>query len=713
MRMRKSVLALLLAAAAGGTASAQMKFRGGIVEYVQPDGGSVSLRHVARDGMCVTSTADGYAVEKKGGAYVYVGGVKGRELVLTDVVAHAAGERGDEERLALDRCLTADSLWSLLESGPDSQNFISSRGTLLNARIKKSLKSTGAPVIPVILAQFVDRKFSLAEGDENIKAVYDQFFNSTDTFGASNGYGSAGSVRRYFVDQSEGVFEPQFDIIGPLTLDDSCAYYGHNQGSTIDVNIHEFYDHAVNKASVLGTDWNKYDSDGDGAVDMVIFIYAGVGENSQVNGVRDYDAIWPKENSSGGTINGKSISVYVCCNELYKSKLDGIGTVCHEISHALGLPDFYDTNNGTAYGMDYWDLMDSGSYCRDSYCPSGYSTYEMNYLGWRSLETLEYGVPRKVTLTPVSGGGTGYKVVNTENSNEFYVLENRQNKLWDSYVGNSTRTSKHNGMLVTHVDYRSSNWSSNTVNTNAAHQRITIIPADGELYPYGEVNTTSDYTAYLMSAAGDPYPGAKDVHELADTAAVVFSSSGFMNQPIRDIEQDENGVVTLKYFVTKKLSTPEFPDAQEAGKVTWSAVDGATSYEIRHSRSQEMGDAAKITVVKNGISLDNLFAEYERSEDAVRYLEVRALADTLLNSDFSPVISVRYSAADGIAPVIVEEMRVRVDGNCVTVSEDADIYTVQGTYAGHADAGESFALGGSGIYVLRSHGKSCKVVVAE
>ena len=95
--------------------------------------------------------------------------------------------------------------------------------------------------------------------------------------------------------------------------------------------------------------------------------------------------------------------------------LAGIGTFCHEFSHCLGLPDFYDTS-GRSYanfGMDYWDLMDYGCYNLDGYVPIGYNAYERDFMGWRKLQTLtERG---HYSLKALTAGGTGYKVVNNAN----------------------------------------------------------------------------------------------------------------------------------------------------------------------------------------------------------------------------------------------------------------------------------------------------------
>ena len=81
--------------------------------------------------------------------------------------------------------------------------------------------------------------------------------------------------------------------------------------------------------------------------------------------------------------DGVTIDKYAVFNELSGSNtnnIDGIGTVCHEFSHCLGLPDFYETTYTYGYyGMGSWSLMCSGSYNNDGYTPIGYSAYEKHF----------------------------------------------------------------------------------------------------------------------------------------------------------------------------------------------------------------------------------------------------------------------------------------------------------------------------------------------
>ena len=54
------------------------------------------------------------------------------------------------------------------------------------------VKPWGTKKIPVILAAFKDKKFSVAQTDTKVQSFYDDFFNGTDIYGTT---GNKGSVR--------------------------------------------------------------------------------------------------------------------------------------------------------------------------------------------------------------------------------------------------------------------------------------------------------------------------------------------------------------------------------------------------------------------------------------------------------------------------------------------------------------------------------------
>ena len=384
------------------------------------------------------------------------------------------------------------------------------------------VKPWGVKKIPVILAAFKDKKFSVAATDAKVQSHYDNFFNGVDIYGST---GNWGSVRQYFIDQSLEQFQPEFTVIGPVQLDENYSYYGGDKGGSKDTLYSKFVRESFTKARNMLEDWTPFDNDGDGKVDMCVIIFAGLGQN-YTNSYGDKSTIWPKEMPTSYTIDGVTISGCSSSSEMRPtaasngvitaSQPDGVGVAIHEISHALGLPDLYDTKS-VAFGLDFWSVMDYGMYTRQAKVPVGYTAYEREFMGWQQTEIINE--PKTLHLACFDRGGKGYKLVNNANPNEYYILDNRQEMGWDWGLCSN----RGHGMLVYHVDYSAGAWNGNTVNTNASHQRLTIIPANGTLIGSNNAKSSDEWKASLQ---GNPYPGITENHELTDNsspASLVFT----------------------------------------------------------------------------------------------------------------------------------------------------------------------------------------------
>ena len=53
----------------------------------------------------------------------------------------------------------------------------------------------------------------------------------------------------------------------------------------------------------------------------------------------------------------------------------------------------------------------------------------------------------------------------TPDANDYYLIENRQKKSWDTYIPNA-------GLLAWHIDYDEEAWATNTVNNDPDHPRV-------------------------------------------------------------------------------------------------------------------------------------------------------------------------------------------------------------------------------------------------
>ena len=323
----------------------------------------------------------------------------------------------------------------------------------------------------VVLFEFSDSVFHR----EDARAAYDRIFNEA---GYNEGLG-AGCVADYFRDQSGGLLNLSFDVYGPVTVSSKAQPYDN---PTIDTRNYgrDVMREATQKILEANpdVDYSQYDWDGDGTIEQVIYVYAGPGGNK--NSQKSYGHIWPNTStfSTITTPDGKKISNYTCSAELWLAggyRSCGIGTICHEFTHSLGLPDIYPVGNGYPYSaVDEWDLMDGGNFTNYGWCPPNYSALEKMLMGWLTFDELTEATT--VTgLKPVAEGGTAYQVKHT--ANEYLLLENRQWNGWDKGLPGK-------GLVAYLVDYSSSVWKGNTVNSFANEDafRYRIVHADNLNY---------------------------------------------------------------------------------------------------------------------------------------------------------------------------------------------------------------------------------------
>ena len=561
------------------------------------------------------------------------------------------------------------------------------------------VKPYGTKRIPVILAAFNDKKFSVARTNAKVRSYYNDFFNGTDITVST---GNHGSVRQYFIDQSLEQFLPEFSIIGPVQLENNYAYYGEQSGGTKDLHHSDFVRESFTKAlewsrDSLEGDWLQFDNNNDSKVDMCVIIYAGLGQN-YTNSYGDKNTLWPQEMPASYTIDGITFSGYSTSCELRPTAAsggvitdtqpDGIGVVVHEISHAIGLPDFYDTKN-VAFGLDYWSVMDYGMYTRSCRVPIGYSAYEREFMGWQQTEIINS--PRTLHISSFAQGGKGYKLVNDANPNEYYILDNKQSTGWDWGVCSN----RGHGMLVFHVDYNSGSWSGNSVNTNPNHQRMTIIPANGTLIGSNNAKNRDEWQTSLQ---GNPYPGTTQNHELTDyssPASLVFTGT-YMSKPLYDIEETEDGIITVKVMPLGTLAAPTGLALEDTkiGSTTaiWEAVEDAWLYNLQLWREGELV-FRQDSIAGTSFHLNDLQPNVDYT------FAVQAISDSYRNSDWTESESFRPNP-DAISEITTSAERVR-------------IYDMRGRMVEECFADELQRISFKhGIYIIRRmDGRTKKVMI--
>ncbi|MGI6223824.1 MAG: M6 family metalloprotease domain-containing protein [Prevotella sp.] len=517
----------------------------GALQFKQADGTTLTYYQRGDEHMHAFFTTDGLPLAQRDGSLCYATILSDGSLQASSQVAHDVDLRSAEEISFVSQLPKTD--YSKIAK-PARVRGVSGTSDFPTKGNVKGL---------ILLVNFSDVEF---------QSEYDQAtFQSMMNDQGYSDYGSTGSARDYFLDQSTNQFQPQFDVVGPFTVSHGFAYYGANTGTNeTDGRPGEMVVEACQLAhDSANIDFSQYDYNNDGEVDFVYVIYAGYGESYGASA----NTIWPHAANISDfglslTLDGKNVGRYACSCELKYTTgntLEGIGTFCHEFGHVLGLPDLYNTFYSSSIQLGSWDIMDQGSYNNDSRTPPAYSAFERYSLGWLDYEELSepaYGV----TLPELTSSNKAYRI-STAYDNEYFVLENRQQKGWDAYQAGT-------GMMVTHVTYEESFWTNNTVNASS-NPHVDIVEADN-------TQTTSE--------AGDLYPGSTNNTSLTDysTPNTLAWDGTLTEKGITNIKETDS-IISFD-FMHDKLRRPVLNDPTDitdhSFTASWNAVDEAIGYRL-------------------------------------------------------------------------------------------------------------------------------------
>lgn len=445
----------------------------------------------------------------------------------------------------------------------------------------------------VILVNFSDTEFI----NETPNVYYNKVLNES---GYNEGNG-IGCMADYYRDQSSGMFNIQFDVYGPFQVSSKAQPYDHPSSTTANYGSSAMREATAKMvAAHPDVDYKQYDWNDDGRIDQVLYVYAGLSGNL---GEESYGYVWPCTSTfeTVRTPDGMTIQTYSCASELgVGGRQCGFGTLCHEFSHCLGLPDIYPTGGNSGYYSvaDEWDLMDGGNLTNEGWCPPNYTALEKMLFGW--LTPIELTEPTTVTnMKPVSDGGEAYLVKHTDN--EYLLLENRQWTGWD--LGTPGQ-----GLVIYHVDYDEAIWLRNTVNNTKGHFRFDLVHADNLDYEQWDViqpNSGDQYAEAPMMhnkhLSTSAYPWATDSttfvnSELTDSsvpAATMFNKnvdgSNLLSKAITNIQMSDDGLISF-----------DFMGGDPSGVLTTRQPSADSSSGVYNLMGQRTTTPRKGLFIKNG-----------------------------------------------------------------------------------------------------------------
>lgn len=584
-----------------------------VLALTQSDGSVVNITKGGNAFLNYYVTTDGIALERNArGDFCYARlAADGCSLESTGWTAHDAsvrttaeanfvnGLRAENQRIHLTaRRLSEAHQVRIPAAGTDGINAYGQKSN-------GSISSIGSPTIPIIMVHFPDRDFMEITTERKVTRMFNEE-------GYADEQHCVGSVRDYFMAQSQGLFTPTFEIIADVETANGYATYGQSAVGGSSAGTLKLLREVLGAAGDQGVDFSRY-VDEAGAIPLIAIYYAGPGAHNAYEEDAD-NYIYAHYQTVNVKVQNLTVRSCLLGNEAvqsYKdvegdypevtgSSTDGIGVFCHEFGHALGLPDFYYTGNDndiafSLLSMDYWSVMDYGQWYADGFAPVGYNAYERAFMGWQEVKEL---TPSDDTCrlyayhqAEAREGTTCYKLTNPDNPREYFLLENRQPSTWYPEEMGS-------GLLVTHVDYDAAEWGSNphSPNNNPDHQRFTYVPADGKKQGVNSVIVVDGVEQWKEApwseCQTDLFPRTNGMRELSSTtlpAWYAYHTGTLPGHAFYNIAET-NGHISFVYGDKPgELPTPDY-DLNGDGRVDVGDVTQLISIVLAGTQSTQSHD---------------------------------------------------------------------------------------------------------------------------
>lgn len=660
----------------------------GIITDKQPDGSTIEYYLRGDEKIYWMESLDGYTLLINNSGYiVYAIQDAKKDLVPSEIIY-----RNTPTTKSVDSRMSAITKKMFYSESQINQMHKMWEVERTQTKLKSSSKSQYSGKIRVlcILVDFEDRPFTI----ENPKAKFEMLFNQRQYVGTIDNP-AYGSIRDFFLENSYGKVDIQFDFIGPYRAGKMSDYKAEGEYTNtnlsklgkwliankiknepnLDLSIYANESQTINRTHIIfaGEDQaNAGIANGFAWAHQYGFGWGGSIE-PPIPGEEPYDCV--------SKVDGKTYTFkgYSCSSELthnWRNKVEKyistIGTPTHELAHLLfNSRDYYDIY-GIYEGTGQWDLMGGGShnhltdnfYTKVIYgnCPAHINMYEKIRLGWVEPQILNttgnYSMVNSAEnpIAYIYQKGTTYKTFTSldDIEGEFYILENKQKKGFDRALINYNVYNEpyfNGGLLIyrAHPDAKST-WY---INSSYPQKLYPICASSSNQFPSQVVSSYGDIDG-VGCVFGNGYnkftdegtPSAKTI--LSYTGGSVSTSSN-TEKPITEIS-NSNDIVTFK-FENPNLPIEKYhPEDKEFLRDIIRQNNNLSNYNLQPSDTLIWNTDEKWIG-----KLDNQWSLYIKWNESLNYKRIVDIdvyqADNIKSIDFSLLADLKICRFKGLEDV--------------------------------------------------------------
>ncbi len=402
--------------------------------------------------------------------------------------------------------------------------------------------------------------FSDLVSQTTISTINDRFFSTTTD-----------SFLKYFKEVSYNKWIPNGEVHGWYRAPHPRTYYINNDNGygTYPNNARRLVEDTIDLALLdPNINWSSFDTNNNGKIDNIIIVHAG----AEAAWSGSPSLFWAHSSTITSTkyAGAKSIDKFVFTAEYtYIGASQRIGIDCHEFSHVLNLPDLYDNSNNSN-GIGNYSLMGMGCWGNNGLKPVHLDAWSKYKLGFMDITKDPQGI---VTIDNVETHADAIKYT-TADPKEYFLIENRQKTLFDTYLPGD-------GLLIWHIN------ENRTSNNNETCYLVGLVQADNLKDLENKVNNGD---------AGDPFPGSTNKRSFGNTTSPssLLCDSTTREMTITSISNSGN---SMTFNASVPAITPSLPTNCTAVTVVKPANIEATTMTI--DKSSEPCPTGNCTVTVN------------------------------------------------------------------------------------------------------------------